>query len=85
MAAPNFEEAIVLAVNHSGDRASMGAIARKICGALYREAAIPGRWLERLKLRDEITRIADDVAWIREGTLDVESDLTFTRVSRWQL
>jgi hypothetical protein len=49
--APNFEEAVVVAVNHSGDRDSTGAIAGKICGALYGDAAIPARWVDSLELR----------------------------------
>jgi ADP-ribosylglycohydrolase len=32
---PIFEEAVVLAVNHSGDSDSTGAIVGNICGALY--------------------------------------------------
>lgn len=74
LAATNFEEAVVLAVNHSGDSDSTGAIAGNICGALYGDAAIPARWLDRLELREEITAIADDLAGLREDTLDLNSD-----------
>ena len=83
LAAPNFEEVVVLAVNHSGDSDSTGAIAGNICGALYGAAAIPARRLERLELRDEITAIADDLAGTREDTLDLDSDLLHERYPGW--
>ncbi len=83
LVAPNFEEAIVLAVNHSGDSDSTGTIAGNICGALYGDSAIPGRWLNRLELRDEITAIADDLAGVREDTLDLESDEVLERYPGW--
>ena len=70
-----FDEAVVLAMNHSGDSDSTGAITGNICGALNGVAAIPGRWLEPLELSAEITAIADDLAAAREDSLDMESDL----------
>ncbi len=83
LAAPSLEEAIVLAVNHSGDSDSTGAITGNICGALYGMAAIPAHWLRTLELRDEITQIADDLAGLHEDTLDLESELTFNRYPGW--
>ena len=83
LVAPNFEEAVVLAVNHSGDSDSTGAIAGNICGALYGIEAIPGRWLDQLELRDEITAIADDLASLREGTLDLENEAAWARYPGW--
>ena len=83
LASPNFEEAVVLAVNHSGDSDSTGAMTGNICGALYGVSAIPTRWLERVELRHEIAQIADDLARVREGTLDLESELTFNRYPEW--
>ena len=83
LVAPNFEEAVVLAVNHSGDSDSTGAIAGNICGALYRDASIPARWLDRLELKDEITAIADDLAGVHEDTLDLESKQILERYPGW--
>ena len=47
-------EALLCAVNHSGDSDSTGAIAGNIMGALYGLEAIPADWMEVLELRDTI-------------------------------
>ena len=73
LVASTFEEAVILAVNHSGDSDSTGAITGNICGALYGVNSIPARWLDKLELRSEITLIADDLAALRENTLDWDS------------
>ncbi|WP_158879659.1 ADP-ribosylglycohydrolase family protein [Amycolatopsis anabasis] len=52
--------ALLVAVNHSGDSDSTGAVCGNIVGARYGEAALEPRWLERLELRDVITRLAED-------------------------
>ncbi len=83
LVAPNFEDAIILAVNHSGDSDSTGAIAGNICGALYGMAAIPARWLDAVELRNEITEMADDLAGVCEGTLDLAGELTWNRYPGW--
>jgi ADP-ribosylglycohydrolase len=57
----DFTTGIRLAVNHSGDSDSTGAITGNLLGAMLGVDAIPSRWLERLELRDEIQRIADDL------------------------
>lgn len=53
--------ALLLAVNHSGDSDSTGAITGNILGALHGPAAIPPEWLEQLELRTEIERLANDL------------------------
>jgi len=83
LATSDFEEAVVLAVNHGGDSDSTGAIAGNVAGAIYGADAIPARWLEPLELRDEITAIADDLLGVRDGTLDMESDETWNRYPGW--
>lgn len=58
---PEFEEALPLAVTHSGDSDSTGALAGNLLGVALGERAIPRRWLETLEMRDVIERIADDL------------------------
>ena len=62
LVAPNVEEAVVLAVNHSGDSDSTGAVAGNICGALFGAETILARWADFVELHDEITAMADDLA-----------------------
>ena len=61
--AESFEHGVRLAVNHSGDSDSTGAIAGNLLGAMHGTEAIPERWLDQLELRDEIeVLIADFLA-----------------------
>ena len=62
LVAPDFESALRLAVNHGGDSDSTGAIAGNLLGASLGEAAIPPRWLPLLELREEILRLAAELA-----------------------
>ena len=57
----SFEDAVVAAVNHSGDSDSTGAIAGNIIGTALGLHAIPEKYLEKLELRDIILEIADDL------------------------
>ncbi|CAN5686619.1 hypothetical protein BH11ARM2_BH11ARM2_09770 [soil metagenome] len=59
--AENMKEALILAVNHSGDSDSTGSIAGQLLGASLGEEAIPRHWLETLELRETIERLADDL------------------------
>ena len=61
MAGKDFASGLRLAVNHSGDSDSAGAIAGNILGTMLGVEAIPERWLASLELRDEITALADDL------------------------
>lgn len=58
LVAPNFEEGVVLAVNHRGDSDSTGAITGNILGLIHGVDAIPRRWLEGLELREVIEETA---------------------------
>jgi ADP-ribosylglycohydrolase len=58
----DFEKAIILSVNHSGDGDSTGSMAGNILGALLGIEAIPKRWLDPLELREEIRILAGDLA-----------------------
>ena len=55
--AHSFEEGVLLAVNHSGDSDSTGAITGNILGCMMGAGSIPAAWLERLELRDAIERM----------------------------
>lgn len=55
------EDAVVLAVNHSGDSDSTGSIAGQIKGAQLGINSIPDSWLNGLELRQEINRLATDL------------------------
>lgn len=61
LGAPNFEEGVVLAVNHSGDSDSTGAIAGNLLGLVGGEQCLPQQWLDGLELRQVITELADDL------------------------
>ena len=61
VAGNDFARGVSLAVNHGGDSDSTGAITGNILGALLGARAIPPRWLDRLELRAEITKLAEDL------------------------
>lgn len=55
----SFEEAVLRAVNLGDDADTTGAVTGQIAGALYGEAEIPERWLDRVAWRDEIAALAE--------------------------
>ena len=68
LVARDFSHGVLLAVNHSGDSDSTGSITGNIMGLIHGEAGIPQTWLDRLELREVITRLATDLwAHFREG------------------
>ncbi|MFD0660415.1 ADP-ribosylglycohydrolase family protein [Thermocatellispora tengchongensis] len=54
--------ALLLAVNHSGDSDSTGAVCGNLLGARHGEQALPSRWLSALEGRDTIAELAGDLA-----------------------
>ncbi len=74
LGARDFEDGIVLAVNHSGDSDSTGAITGNLLGAAAGIEAIPERWLARLELRSTIEAIAADLAAFPEWHLRGQGD-----------
>jgi ADP-ribosylglycohydrolase/protein tyrosine phosphatase (PTP) superfamily phosphohydrolase (DUF442 family) len=62
LVAPDMRSALRLAVTHTGDSDSTGAICGNLLGARDGEQAIPADWLADLELRDVIERLADDFA-----------------------
>jgi ADP-ribosylglycohydrolase len=83
LVAPNFEETVVLAVNHSGDSDSTGGITGNICGALYGVEVIPTRWADAVELRDEIIAISDDLTDLAEGKLEETTGPLWDRYPGW--
>ncbi len=57
----DFKSAVLLAVNHSGDSDSTGAITGNLMGALLGREAIPPEWINNLELHQEIERIAQEI------------------------
>lgn len=62
LVAPDFTSGALLAVNHSGDSDSTGAMAGSLLGALHGVDNVPRKWLSALELGREIAAIADDLA-----------------------
>ena len=52
---------LTLAVNHSGDSDSTGAIFGNIVGTAYGRGSIPSPWLDELELKDVIEEVAGDL------------------------
>jgi len=57
----DFEKAMVLSVNHSGDSDSTGSITGNILGAMHGMDIIPGKYLKELELFDVIMEISKDL------------------------
>lgn len=72
LAGTNAREAIVAAVNHSGDSDSTGAITGNIVGAINGANAFPAEWIDRVELRDVIETLSRDFAAILEERQDGE-------------
>lgn len=58
----NFKKGVLLAVNHSGDSDSTGAITGNILGAYLGIESIPKEWIMHLELKDVISELATDIA-----------------------
>jgi ADP-ribosylglycohydrolase len=83
--------AVMVAINHSGDSDSTGAICGNIVGAWYGTTSVPGVWLRDLKQRETLETLARDAlvefgpqpptggAWARKYPAEHDtSDLVFT-------
>ncbi len=57
----DYRKAVTASVNHSGDSDSTGSITGNILGASLGLSSIPADWLDKLELREVITRAADDL------------------------
>jgi ADP-ribosyl-[dinitrogen reductase] hydrolase len=57
----SFEEGCLLAVNLGDDADTTAAVYGQLAGAIYGEDAIPSRWREKLALRPQIERFAEEL------------------------
>ncbi len=57
----DFEKAIIVSVNHSGDSDSTGAVTGNILGAYLGMQAVPEKFLQNLELKSVILKVADDL------------------------
>lgn len=57
----HFEQAVLAAVNHSGDSDSTGAITGNLVGFLVGEQGIPERWRRNLMYADIVRQMAEDL------------------------
>ena len=62
----SFEEAVVAAVNHSGDSDSTGAVTGNIIGAYLGLTGIPEKYLVNLEIKEVILQMADELAAAEE-------------------
>ncbi|MFI5684245.1 ADP-ribosylglycohydrolase family protein [Streptomyces sp. NPDC051636] len=62
LATHRVEDALLLAVNHSGDSDSTGSICGNILGARHGDHGLPHTWLEQVEGRARIGALADDLA-----------------------
>src|SRR5262245_60747872 len=66
----DFARGVLLAVNHSGDSDSTGAITGNLLGLMLGARAIPEKWPAELELRAEIETVAGDLFKQFEDTDD---------------
>jgi ADP-ribosylglycohydrolase len=62
LVAEDVHHGLLLAVNHSGNSASAGAVCGDLLGALHGETALPPAWVAELEGRGTILQLADDFA-----------------------
>jgi ADP-ribosylglycohydrolase len=57
----DFEKAVLLSVNHSGDSDSTGSITGNIVGLMLGRSAIPSWWADKLEGSDIVIQMAEDL------------------------
>lgn len=75
LAASNFEEGLRIAVTHSGDSDSTGAIAGNLLGLLYPEQVMTHPWRRQIECADLIGRVTIDLHRARHPDAAFERDL----------
>ena len=61
LVARDFADGVLLAVNHSGDSDSTGAITGNMLGLIYGQDQLPQKWRETVELNELITKISIDL------------------------
>ncbi|MCE7005200.1 ADP-ribosylglycohydrolase family protein [Kibdelosporangium philippinense] len=82
LCADDMAEGLLMAVNHSGDSDSTGAICGNILGAAWGIDAIPASWLAELELREVIERLSLD-AVVEFGPKPLRDPAWYTRYPDW--
>lgn len=62
LVAPSLKDALLLAVNHSGDSDSTGAITGNILGAALGPSSLPPGWAKRVDAYEVVDHLAHDLA-----------------------
>lgn len=62
-----YPDAVLAAVNHSGDSDSTGAICGALMGALLGEEAIPLKWRQQIEKAQHICKVSDDLYELTRG------------------
>lgn len=76
LVARDFRHGVLLAVNHSGDSDSTGAITGNILGAVHGYGSIPTEWLEALDQRETIEALCRDWVAVFVDHIDIEGNET---------
>lgn len=72
--ARSFEHGLQMAVTHSGDSDSTGAIAGNMLGLLFPGEAMAHPWRHEIECADLLTRLSNDLAVVRRAALDPSSE-----------
>jgi ADP-ribosylglycohydrolase len=64
----DFRQALIAAVNHSGDSDSTGSITGNILGAYSGIDCIPKEWFQNTELTEEIVQLANDLHRVYEDS-----------------
>ncbi|WP_226660726.1 ADP-ribosylglycohydrolase family protein [Microbulbifer aggregans] len=86
LTATSLQQGLLMAVNHSGDSDSTGAITGNLMGAQLGIDSIPQPWLDSLELAPEIAEVADDLLrfprW-KVGEYDVPDEASDNAVRKY--
>ena len=63
----SFDEAVLAAVSLGDDADTTAAVCGQVAGAYYGVQGIPEKWQSQLAMRDQITTLADDLYYARDG------------------
>jgi ADP-ribosylglycohydrolase len=84
LVARDFQDGVILAVNHDGDSDSTGAITGNLLGTMLGVRAIPWDWLEPLELRAVIEELAEDLFACHDWHIGEYIDDPETRERIWR-